>query len=263
MRRLLLLTLVVGCDPVYPYSSGRENEIVFGISQSAEGVSADYELIGLGGHGGSTAAAFRDGDGEGSCWLESLDDRLGKPRVDPGVATWSGGTLGSPPGTGLLVQANQPEPTKQAAAGWTSSDAITFYAEGFAMPALDRVTMTAPLVELTIGTITPDASNGMKLTPASDVGVTWTPPAEPTSSRVLVTLETEHVNVRCFNRADTGSAIVPAKSIAQLFPADGSSITGKLTIASHRQTTLLAPGSWVVYVVATSVHRDIAFTGTR
>jgi hypothetical protein len=70
--------------------------------------------------------------------------------------------------------------------------------------------------------------------------------------------------VRCFDDMTTGSAIVPAKWIAQLFPADDAApIAGKLTIASHRQTTILARGDWIVYVVATSVHRDIAFTGTR
>ena len=280
-RTLLLLTLFgVACDSAYPYGNGRENEIVFGISQDAEGVSADYELIGLGGHGGSTAAAFRDGDGEGECWFEDLDDRLGKSHFDSGVARWTGGTLGSPPGTGLLVQANQPEPTKQAAPGWTSDDTISFYAEGFAMPPLDRVTMRAPLVELALGAVAPapDASGSIALTPATDVGVTWTPPSEDTLSRVLVSLETEHANVRCFNRADAGSTIVSAKRIAQLLEsstvgetdgetggatASGATVRGKLVIATHRQTTLIAPGNWLVYVVATSVQRDIAFTGTR
>lgn len=264
----------VACDPVYdlPYGDGIANEIVFGIEQSKEGVSTDYDFIGISGHGGSLAAAFRDGDGEGSCWFENLDNRLGKPHVDNGTARWTGGTLGTG-GDGLLVLANQPEPTKQATAGWTSSDTLSFYAEGFAMPPLDRVIMRAPLVELTVGTITPapDATTGaIAITPKSDVGVTWTPPAEPTLSRVLVTLETAHANVRCFNRADTGSTIVPATWIAQLFPdprdpSDGgsSTISGKLTIASHRQTTMIAPGNWVVYVVATAVHRDIAFTGAR
>jgi hypothetical protein len=171
------------------------------------------------------------------------------------------------------VLANQPEPTKQTTVGWTSADSISFYAEGFAMPPLERVTMRAPLVELTLGAIAPapDATTGaMTITPKTDVGVAWTPPAEDTLSRVLVTLETEHANVRCFTRAEKGSTIVPAQWIERLFPdpqdpSDGgsSTITGKLTIASHRQTTLIEPGNWIVYVVATSVHRQIAFTGTR
>lgn len=269
----------IACDPIYdgPYGDGIANQVVFGIEQSRDGVATDYDFIGLGGHGGSLAAAFRDGDGDGSCWFEITDNRLGKPHVDNGTARWTGGTLGTPPGDGLLVLANQPEPTKQVQIGWTSNDTLTFYAEGFAMPPLSRVAMRAPLVELTIGAITPapDATSGtLSITPTTEVGVTWTPPAEETLSRVMVTLETAHANVRCFNRADTGTTIIPAKWIEQLFPdprdlvvdaGDGgsSSISGKLTVASHRQTTLIAPGNWVVYVVATSVHRDIAFTGTR
>jgi hypothetical protein len=282
VRFPLLLVLGLGvvaaalaCGPAYdrPHGDGIANEVVFGIEQNAQGVSADYDFIGLGGHGGSLAAAFRDGDGEGSCWYEILDNRLGKPHVDNGTARWTGGTLGSIPGEGLLVLANQPQPTKQSTVGWTSADSISFYAEGFAMPPLERVTMRAPLVELTVGAIAPapDATTGtMTITPKTDVGVSWTPPAEDTLSRILVTLETEHANVRCFTRPEKGSSIVPAQWIERLFPdprdpSDGgsSSITGKLTIASHRQTTLIEPGNWLVYVVATSVHRQIAFTGTR
>lgn len=264
----LALPLALGaCEPIYPYEGGHANEVVFGIEQKGGAVSADYEFIGLGGHGGSVAAAFRDGDGDGRCWFEDLDQRLGKPHVDTGFATFSGGTLGTPPGSGLLLQANQAAPTTQGSVGWTSADLLSFYAEGFAMPLLDRVMMQAPLVELAIGAIAPapDAAGAIALGPSTDVGVTWTPPAEETASRVLVTLETAHTNVRCFDRAVTGSIVVPAKWIALLFPADGSSssVDGKLTIASHRQTTVIAPGNWLVYVVATAVHRDVAFKGTR
>lgn len=268
-RSLLALVVLVACDPVYDYGGGgNANEIVFGISQDATGVSADYEFIGIGGHGGSVAAAFRDGDGDGSCWFEDLDDRLGKAHVDNGTARWTGGTLGTNQ-DGLLILANQPAPTTQATPGWTSTDVLSFYAEGFAMPELGRVNLLAPADTLSIEAITPapDATNAIALTPSTDVGVTWTPVLDEAASRVLVSLETAHANVRCFNEAKTGSAIVPATWIAQLFEEEpkGSSttISGKLTIASHRQATVIAQGNWLVYVVATGVHRDIAFTGTR
>ena len=299
MRRSILFfaLLVAACDGDWDdWSSGNGNEIVFGIQQDKSGVAADYDFVGLDGHGGSVAWAFRDGDGRGQCWFENLDDRLGKPHVENGTARWSGGTLGTPPGSGLTILANQPDATKQATAGWASSDILSFYAEGFAMPPLDGVQMRAPLVELTVGAITPapDANGAITIKPSSDVSVAWTPPAGETASRILVTLETEHANVRCFDYPDTGSIVVPARWIAQLFPvgtagtaadggapsvndasvdasADGGAsapsgpavISGHLTIASHRQSTTFAPGDWTVYAVATSVHRDIAFTGTR
>lgn len=292
-RCILFFACLVACDSNWDdWSSGNGNEIVFGIQQD-KSVAADYDFVGLDGHGGSVAWAFRDGDGRGQCWFENLDDRLGKPHVDNGTARWSGGTLGSPPGDGLLVLANQPDATKQATPGWASTDILSFTAEGFAMPPLDRVSMRAPLVELTVGAIAPapDANGALAIKPSSDVSVAWTPPADETASRILVTLETDHANVRCFDYAETGSIVVPARWIAQLFPTgtasdggtpavgDASSdasvdggtpsaagtpvITGHLTIASHRQSTTFAPGDWTVYAVATSVHRDIAFTGTR
>ncbi|MBX3231926.1 MAG: hypothetical protein KIT84_12170 [Labilithrix sp.] len=245
---------------------GTSNEIVFGIEQSRLGVAAGYEFIGLAKHGGSAAVAFRDGDGRGRCWFERLDTRLGRPHVENGVATWSGGSL---PSEGLTVLANQPDLVRREGAAWTSDDTLFFYAEGFAMPPLEGVRMRAPLVQLAIGDVTPapDATTGaLALDATSEVSVKWTPPVEDTRSRVMVALTTDLAEVRCFDDAANGGAVIGNEWIARLLAAStkdddaGAGVTGTMTVASHRQTTLFAEGDWIVYVVAAHVHRDIAFT---
>ena len=42
--------------------------------------------------------------------------------------------------------------------------------------------------------------------------------------------------------------------------AGAAALAGKLTVATHRQVTLYANGGWIIYVVASNVHRDIAFS---
>lgn len=264
----LALLALIACDD--RYYAGGQNEIVFGIQQSSTGVATGYELINLANRGGSVATAFKDGDGGGRCWFERLDERLGRPHLEGGVASWSGGML---PNGGLTVLANQPELTKQPGKGWNSTDTLSFYAEGFAMPPLTRVTMSAPLVELAIDSITPapdGETNTIAIAPGAGLAVKWTPPVEQTRSRVMVTLTTERAEVRCFDDAETGSAIIGHSFIGKLIAAAGSGsadagapLTGKMLIASHRQHTMFADGGWIVYVVATHVHRDIAFTGMR
>jgi hypothetical protein len=273
--------LAAGCsdfDNGYGYYGDRDNEIVFGIRQRITGtasgkpeVTAGYEYLGLAHHSGWTTNVFRDGDGEGTCYFERFDNRLGALRVESGVATWTGGNL---PREGLQVLANQPMPVKLEAEGWGGEDTLTFDVSGFAMPRLEAVTMSAPRTELAITAITPALGEGMSdlgLKATDDVGVTWTPPASSdTPTRVMVTLETEEESgpgggVRCFGLASSGSAIIPAKWVARLFSSvdPEKPIRGHIVVASHRQVTYFARGNWTAYIVATTEHREQKFAGER
>ena len=190
------------------------------------------------------------------------------PRVESGVATWTGGKL---PASGLTVLANQPEPSKVRGEGWLASDTLTFDASGFAMPRIRAVTMNAPRAEIGDTTIAPALAEGateLSLNATDDVAVTW--PAVDAPARVMVSLETEEANgpggeVRCFGTPRSGSAVIPAKWVARLFSSvdPGAPIKGRLEIASHRQVTYHTRGSWTVYVVATTVHREQVFVGVR
>lgn len=271
--------LVAGCEPYYDDDSyyGRSaNEIVFGIGQRVDPASgktevrASYSYLGLANKGGSNEAYFRDGDGEGACYFERYDGRLGPLQVESGVATWTGGKL---PAVGLQVLANQREPARFEGEGWTVGDTLTFDVTGFAMPELETVSLSAPSLDLGTITITPAAAEGAReiaIETTDDVTVTWTPPSDPPRAHVMVTLDTEEENsagggVRCFGSAKSGSAVIPAKWVARLFssvPAD-QPIKGRVAVSSHRQVTYYARRSWTAYIVATTQHEARAFTGTR
>lgn len=275
-RFLLLAPVVLAAVACGDYDDGHwysDNEIVFGIRQKVSAVGATevvagYEYLGLANKGGWVTNVFRDGDGDGTCYFERFDNRLGQPRVESGVATWTGGNL---PRSGLTILANQPEPTRLQGEGWQATDELTFDVTGFAMPKIRAVTMNAPRVELGPTTIAPALAEGateLSLNAADDVGVTW--PAVDAPARVMVSLETEETNgpggeVRCFGTPRSGSAVIPAKWVARLFSSvdPGAPIKGRLEIASHRQVTYHTRGSWTVYVVATTVHREQTFVGVR
>lgn len=185
-----------GDDGWYRYYD--DNEILFGISQRIDPatgkkqVSAGYEFLGLARRGGWSVSAFRDGDGEGTCYFERYDNRLGQPHVESGVATFSGGSL---PAGGLQILANQGDVTLDNA-GWATGDLLTFDASGFAMPPLRGGTMNAPAAELTITSITPqpssnDANGSFDLSTTTDIDVTWTAVSEKVPTRVMVSLVTE------------------------------------------------------------------------
>ncbi|MBX3219921.1 MAG: hypothetical protein KF795_05330 [Labilithrix sp.] len=260
-------------DGDYGYS---QNEIVFGIRQRVDvasgktEVTAGYEYLGLAHRGGWVPRVFRDGDGEGTCYFERYDARLGQPHVESGVATWTGGKLPAP---GLQVLANQPEPSKLEGEGWTADDTLTFEVSGFAMPRLQAVSMRAPRIDLDVTAIAPAAAEGDTETtvkPTDDVGVTWTPSAPAAGTRVMVTLETEEEDgpgggVRCFGASSSGSAIIPAMWVARLFSSvdPAKPIKGRIAVSSHRQITYHTRGSWTAYIVATTLHREQAFTGVR
>ncbi|HVJ88267.1 MAG TPA: hypothetical protein VM580_00585 [Labilithrix sp.] len=278
--RFLLLAVVallaLGCSD-YPHAYD-ENEIVFGIQQRTDAasgtsvVTADYEFLSLSRKGGWGAQVFRDGDGEGVCYFEVFDHRLGRPEVESGVARWTGGQL---PQAGLQVLANQPAPSKIEGAGWGPNDALFFDVTGFAMPPLRTVAMYAPSVELAITAISPaqpTRATEMTIGTTDDVSVKWSPPApHVNASRVMVTLETEdeaahpHAGVRCFGSASSGSVVIPSARVSQLFSTvtGDKPIKGNLAVYSHRQVTYLARGGWVAYIVATTLHREQAFTGAR
>ena len=279
-RRLLLLAplslLVTGCSSYESGGGYSDNEIVFGIRQrldAASGqsvVTAGYEYLGLAHKGGWNADVFRDGDGDGTCYFERYDSRLGQPHVESGVATWSGGQL---PQAGLQVLANQPEPAKHEGGGWTSDDTLTFDVTGFAMPRLQAVRMNAPRTELAITAITPALAEGaseLAIKTTDDVSVTWTPTSPSAATRVMVTLETDEEEgpgggVRCFGSSRSGSVVIPSKWVARLFssvPGD-EPIKGRVAVSSHRQVTYHTRGSWTAYIVATTQHREHAFSGAR
>lgn len=260
-------------DGYYRYS---DNEIVFGIRQRVDAasgateVTAGYEYLGLANKGGWVTSVFRDGDGDGTCYFERYDNRLGQPHVESGVATWTGGKLPAP---GLQVLANQPEPSRVEGEGWGADDTLTFDVSGFAMPRLQPVRMNAPRIALDVTGIAPAVPEGERevtIRPTDDVGVTWTPATPAVATRVMVTLETEEEEgpgggVRCFATSSSGSAIIPAKWVARLFSSvdPAKSIKGHIAVSSHRQITYHARGSWTAYIVATTVHREQAFTGLR
>jgi hypothetical protein len=264
------------CDDERDYGDYRGNEIIFGLRQEQntttgqKDLSASYEFLGLTNRGGWEMAVFRDGDGEGICYFERYDHRLGQPRVEGGVATFRGGAL--PPG-GVQLLANQPTPVKIAGAGWATNDLLTFNVSGFAMPPIDTATMLAPAADLTITGMSPAAPKDgapLALSSTDDIGISWTPVTEKMPSRVMISLETEEPNdpggdVRCFSSAWVGTAVIPHQSVAFLFSSVnvGIPIKGHLLVATHRQLTIDAEGDWTVYVVATTIQRDLAFTGTR
>jgi hypothetical protein len=276
---------VAGCDEDFEGHHGRygdENEIVFGIQQRtvtvAQGetkeVAAGYDYLRLANRGGWGPAVFRDGDGEGTCYFESLEDRLGKPRVESGAAMFGGGKLPSP--SGLQMLANQPDDSKFAGVGWEDGDLLTFDVTGFAMPRIPTITMNAPRTTLDVTAIAPapapstTGAEEISIKVSDSVGVTWTPATEGPRSRVMVTLETDQANgpgsqVRCFASGDSGSAVIPAQWVARLFSTvdPAAPIKGHVAVSSHRQFTYYAQAAWVVYVVATTLHREHAFSGVR
>lgn len=283
---LIVSVAFVGCDDDHHGYGYDDNEIVFGVEQrvqkKADGtgdevaVTGGYEFLHLAHRGGYHAAVFRGSGGGGvdepTCYFESLGDRLGKPTVESGAATFAGGNLTS---AGLQILANQSDTVLTGVPGWRDGDLLTFEVSGFAMPRIPSVTMNTPRAALTITAIAPPLPSGTEtrvIKSTDSVGISWAPVSERPRSHVMLTLETEPASdtdrgaqVRCFSDEDAGSAIIPAQWVARLFstvPAD-KPIQGRLGIASHRQVSIHERGGWLVYVVATTLHEEHAFTGER
>jgi len=272
MRRFLSLLGLVGLaacsndDDPYLHEP---NEIVFGISQSfgADGVphiEADYGFLGLARQPFRYRPwVFTDGDGNSACYYERFDEASQHAPSDPGVAVFSGGKL---PGAGIAIAANPSGATTVDGSSWASSDVLTFHASGFAMPGIDGVQLYAPTTALEVTSVAPASA----ISAVDDVTVSWTPTTGE-DTRVMVALDTDAApagagaEIRCFTGGSYGRAVIPHAWVAKLFSSFDASvpITGHLRVATHSQVTVAAPKNWLVYVVATSIHHDSVFTGSR
>jgi hypothetical protein len=278
----LSLGALAGChgDDDWDWDSSTDSEIVFGISQSknAEGkvsTSVGYEFLDVLDNGWSTIGQITKGR---SCWAERLDDRLGQPRVEGGVATFQGGAL---PDKGIAVVANQPDDLVLDAPAWqTGGDALTFEAKGFAMPNIGPATIYAPTIELALVSpaLPTDAAPELAIDgkAADPLGIEWTVGEETVGPRetvvaalVVVPEETptaRGVELRCFFDRRAGKGAFPQAMITRftgLVGGAGNPIKGKLRIATHRQLTIHARGGWTVYVVASVDQREQPFAMTR
>lgn len=254
-----------------------DSEIVFGISQTknAEGkvtTSVGYEHLDVRDRGWSTRGfVSRDR----SCWAERLDDRLGQPKVEGGVALFKGGQL---PANGIAVIANRPDELTFDGPAWsTAGEALTFEAHGFAMPTIDPARLRVPSLDLAL--VTPaDAAAEVAVRLDQELEVGWTKPepgAADAKENVVASLrvvpegqpESRGVELRCFFDRDDGAGRFPKNlmerfvSLAEGVP--GGAVKGKLRIATHRQLTIFADGGWTVYVVASVDQREQPFVLQR
>ena len=274
----LLATAAVGCvDDRFEHDGDRGSSIVFGIDQTknAEGrlvTSVGYEMLDVINHGWS-ARGFNSADR--SCWSERLDDRLGQPRVEGGVATFQGGLL---PAGGIAVVANRGEDLTLDGAAWTSAgEALTFESRGFAMPSISPSKVLVPSLDLAI--VTPaDAAAEVPVRVDQELEVSWTPSAAGASApheNVVASLtavpadqpDARGVELRCFFDRDAGTGRLPTRLLERFATlvgaAPGTTIKGKLHIATHRQLTIFADGGWTIYVVATAEQREQPFALPR
>ncbi len=275
--RLLLLggafgvaCLVTACGDGHPYGGrGDGSSIVFGISQKIDGgkvveTRAGYEFLELANYKGGweTQVVY---DGKSTCIFERLEKRIGKPRVESGAASFSGGAL---PSDGVAIPANSEDIVQTDVTGWKTDDFLFFEATGFAMPRVPPQRMTAPAAELQI--TAPPADGELSIRANEDFSFSWGVPDEKFPSRVMIAIETEEPDgrsgeVRCFYNAEDVDGVVPKLWLTRLassVPAE-QPIKGKVQIATHRQLTLYARGGWTIYVVATTLHREQPFTMPR
>lgn len=268
-----------GCfeDEDFEHWGYRDSSIVFGIDQtkSADGkvtTSVGYEMLDIRNHGWRARGVVTD---DASCWAERLDDRLGQPHVEGGVAKFGGGLL---PPEGVAVVANRAEDLTLAGPAWTKAgEALTFEAKGFAMPDIRESKLIVPSQDLAIVTpMDPAAEVPVKIDQELEIG--WTPstkdaPAENVVASITAVPEgtpnARGVELRCFFDRTAGTGRFPTKLmdrfaslVTEGAPA-GTPIKGKLLIATHRQLTIFARGGWTVYVVATAEQREQPFTLTR
>lgn len=272
----LLATTAVGCmDDRFDHDWGRGSSIVFGIDQTknAEGklvTSVGYEMLDVINHGWS-ARGFNSADR--SCWAERLDDRLGQPRVEGGVATFQGGLL---PAGGIAIVANRGDDLTLDGAAWANAgEALTFESRGFAMPSIPPSKVLVPSLDLAI--VTPaDAAAEVPVRVDQELEVAWTPSDTSAPHENVVASLTavpadqpnaRGVELRCFFDRDAGTGRLPTRMMERFATlvgaAPGTTIKGKLHIATHRQLTIFADGGWTVYVVATAEQREQPFALPR
>jgi hypothetical protein len=268
----------VGCFESIEDYSYRDSEIVFGISQSkaTDGkvtTSVGYEFLDVLDHGWSARGVVTR---DRSCWAERLDDRLGQPHVEGGVAKFEGGLL---PSGGVAVVANRAEDLTLDGPAWNAAgDAVTFEARGFAMPEIRPAKLVLPSLDLAI--VTPaDPAAEVSMPAATELEVAWTPPADGEPAKVpenvvasLVAApegqpEARGVEIRCFFDRKAGKGLFPKKLMDRFITLvgaqPGAPIKGKLRVATHRQLTIFADGGWTVYVVASVDQREQPFVLQR
>jgi hypothetical protein len=265
-----------GCvDDRFEHDRYDDSSIVFGIDQtkSADGkltTSVGYEMLDVRDNGWS-ARGFTSKDR--SCWAERLDDRLGQPRVAGGVATFQGGLL---PSQGVAVVANRGDDLTLDGAAWTNAgEALTFESHGFAMPDIPPSRVVVPSLDLTIA-VPADAAAEVPVSVDQELEVGWAPsdPAAPHENVVasLTAVPADQPNargveLRCFFDRTAGKGLFPTKLLTRFATlvgaAPGTTIKGKLHIATHRQLTIFADGGWTVYVVATAEQREQPFALPR
>lgn len=263
-----LALALAGCGEDRWEAFGDDSAIVFGVKQRVDpatkvpGVTAGYELLRLGGRGFAVEA---DRVAGGTCALEDLSKRRGTGRIESGRAVFSGGAL---PAGGLTILANAEGVVTAPGASWASGDDLAFQVEGFAMPPLGGFRFRAPSPDLVVTKPeVPAASARLAVPVTEDLALGWTPPdaaAPATGDAVLVALtlgEGEGFELRCFYERRQGSAVVPRTWLRALREAAGSTAeaSGTLTLSSQRQVTLAGRGSWIVYVVASAVARELPF----
>jgi hypothetical protein len=251
---------VLGCSvPSYV-----DNQIVFGIDQSPDPVSgemvtsAGYEMLELGSRGWRTRGLV---DFDRSCWVERLDHRLGPVRVEHGTAVFRGGHL---PAEGLTISAGPAgsEDVTRRGAAWSTGDLLSFESHGFAAPRIETFRMPAPPPDLEV---TAPAPGAVAVPTAEDFRVAWSSgEVGPFPERVVVALRTDEAEgrgseLRCFFDRAAGQGLVPRVVLEALAEEAGPAARGTLRVAAHTQTTVRAPSSWTIYVVATSGAREQRF----
>ena len=279
-----------------------ESSIVFGIDETkgADGkvtTSVGYEMIDVLGRGSRARGVVTSAS---SCWAENLDDRVGQPHVEGGVAVFRGGLL---PANGIAVVANRADDLKLDGPAWTNAgDPLTFESKGFVMPDIAPATIKMPSQTLAVASPA-DAAANVALASSQDFVVTWDagdPNAPPENVVVSLTSvpagaapNAHGTELRCFFDRSAGTGTIPARLVGRFYtllgggqanaaaaeagaPADASAdagananapstpgaITGRLHVATHQQLTIFAKGGWTVYVVATAEQRDQPFSLT-
>jgi hypothetical protein len=249
---------LAGCGGPDPWQT---HQILFSIEQATDEsggpvVLAGYEMLELGSRGWHTRGLV---DRDKACFLERLDDRLGKLRVERGAATFRGGQL---PPEGLTILANADDVVVPGRA-FQSGDVLSFEASGFAAPTVDAFHLSAPSIDLDVvspppGDVTIDAHANWPLR--------WSAARAP-GERVMVALRIADesrrgVEARCFFEREAGGGEVPSVLLEELRREDAgaSGSSRSLRVTTHRQVTVYAADGWIQYVVAAARAREQAFT---
>ncbi len=273
---VLCSSVVVACfDEDFDLDGRSNSSIVFGIDQtkSADGkvtTSVGYEMLDVRNHGWRARGVVTQ---DTSCWAERLDDRLGQPHVEGGVAKFGGGLL---PPEGVAVVANRADDLTLDGPAWTKAgDTLTFEAQGFAMPDIKESKLLVPSQDLAI--LAPaDAAAEVPVRLDQELEVGWTPSAKDAPAENVVASITavpegmpnaRGVELRCFFDRTAGTGKFP-KNMLERFATlvgapEGTPVKGKLHFATHRQLTIFARGGWTVYVVATAEQREQPFALQR